>query len=221
MAGLGGALLIASFFLPLLDTSTTDVGQEVFGVKDLRAEIEEVRGIEATRPFVEPALQQIELFSATPSLRRLSGLAAASREVVDAAVSFGVEDADQLRSFSTMLGAVRTSLWLLPLVGLAQLVAPLLTLLRGQAGFVGLVARFAFGLVFALLAALTLVMVPDGEWARVGPAMYVLLLGSLLMIAAGLFGVTRSNWVAVLAVDVVLMIGAVVGLVQIAEAVAP
>ena len=211
MAAAGGSLLIASFFLPLLNTAGgADVGREVFGVKDLRAEIEEVREIEATRPFIEPALQQLELFSARPSLRNLSALAAAAGEVADAAIGFGVAD-PQLPKVARILGLVRTCLWLLPLVGLVQLVAPLVSLLRGYAGFFALVARFAFGLLFALAG------LPEADQDLLGPAVSALVAGSLLMMAASVFGVTRSNWWAVLAADVALVVAAGVGLVALAE----
>ena len=217
IAAAGGSLLIASFFLPLLDTAGgADVGREVFGVKDLRAEIEEVREIEATRPFIEPALQQLELFSARPSLRNLSGLAAAAGEVADAAIGFGVAD-PQLPKVAKILELVRTCLWLLPLVGLVQLVAPLVSLLRGYAGFFPLVARFAFGLLFALVAFIPLAGVPEAEQGLIGPAVWALLAGSLLMMAASVCGVTRSNWWAVLAADVALVVAAGVGLVAFAE----
>ncbi len=217
IAAAGGSLLIASFFLPLLNTAGgADVGREVFGVKDLREEIEEVREIEATRPFIEPALQQLELFSATPSLRNLSALMAAAGEVADAAIGFGVAD-PQLPRLAKIFGLVRTCLWLLPLVGLVQLVAPLVSLLRGHAGFFALVARFAFGLLFALVAFIPLMGVPETEQGLIGSAAWALLAGSLMMMAASVFGVTRSNWWAVLAADVALVVAAGVGLVALAE----
>lgn len=221
MAAAGGSLLIASFFLPLLNTAGgADVGREVFGVKDLRAEIEEVREIEAARPFIEPALQQLELFSATPSLRNLSALAAAAGEVADAAIGFGVAD-PQLPKVARILGLVRTCLWLLPLVGLVQLVAPLVSLLRGYAGFFALVARFAFGLLFALVVLIPLAGLPEADQDLLGPAVSALVAGSLLMMAASVFGVTRSNWWAVLAADVALLVGAGVGLVALADSLGP
>lgn len=217
MAALGGALLIASFFLPLLDTAAgADVGREVFGTKDLRAEIEEMRRIEVAAPLIEPALQQLELFSVTPSLRNLSSLAGASREVMDAAISFGITD-PALPRMAKILGLVRTCLWMLPLVGLVQLVAPLITRLRGHAGFLGLVARYAFGLLFAVVASVPLLGAPESEQALIGSAVWVLMIGSVLMMAASVLGVTRSNWWAVLAVDVALTIGLGVAIVQLAE----
>lgn len=217
IAAAGGSLLIASFFLPLLNTAGgADVGREVFGVKDLREEIEEVREIEATRPFIEPALQQLELFSATPSLRNLSALTAAAGEVADAAIGFGVAD-PQLPRLAKFLGLVRICLWLLPLVGLVQVVAPLVSLLRGYAGFFALVARFGFGLLFALVGLIPLAGVPEAEQGLIGSAVWALLAGSLLMMAASVFGVTRSNWWAVLAADVALVIAAGVGLVALAN----
>lgn len=217
MAAAGGALLIASFFLPLLDIAAgANVGREIFGVDNLRAEIEELRAVEATRPFIEPALQQLELFSVTPSLRNLSTLAAVSREVLDAAIGFGVAD-PELPRYAKIFGVVRTCLWLLPLVGLVQLLAPLVSRLRGYAGFFGLIARFGFGLMFAFVALIPIAGVPEAQQGLIGSAVWALLGGSLLMMAASVFGVTRDNWLMVLAADVALLIGGGYGVVALAE----
>ncbi len=213
LAGLGGGLLIAAFFLPLFDTSTGAVGREIFGVEDLRAEIEEVRSVAATRPFLEPALRQLELFGDTPSLRNFSTLAVASREVFDAASALEVEDADKLRRFSTILGAVRTCLWLLPLVGLVQLMA----LLRRRAGVVELVARFGFGLLFFLVAVIPLAGVTALERPLVGEGVWALLLGSAALMVAGLLGVTRRTRSRVLAADLALLIVAGFGVAALAD----
>lgn len=217
MAAVGGALLIASFFLPLLNVAGgADVGREVFGVDNLRAQIEELRSVEATRPFIEPALHQLEIFAVTPSLRNLSALSAAAREVADAAIVFGVED-PELPRYAKVLGLVRTCLWLLPLVGLVQLVTPLVTGLRRYAGLVGLAARFGFGLMFAFVAFVPLAGVPEAQRGLIGSAVWALLVGSLLMMAASLFGVTRRNWWAVIAADIALLIGGGYGVVALAE----
>ena len=219
IAAVGGALLVASFFLPLLNVRAgADVGRELLGVENLRREIEEVRSVEATRPFIEPALLQLEIFSASPSLRNLSTLAAASREVAQAAVGFGVED-PELPKLVKILGLVRTCLWLLPLVGAVQVIVPLVSRLRGYAGFVGLVARFAFGLLFAFVALIPIAAVAAEDQGYIGSAVWVLMAGSLLMIAASVFGVTRRNWWAVLAVDAALLIGASFGVVALADAI--
>ena len=179
-----------------------------------------MRKIEEVRPLIEPALQQLELFTVTPSLRNASGLAGAAGEVMEAAISFGIQDPG-LPKMARILGLVRTCLWLLPLVGLVQLVAPLVTRLRGYAGFFGLLARFAFGLLFAVVASIPLLGAPESDGkALIGSAVWVLLLGSLLMIAASVFGVTRRNWWAVLAADVALVIVLCVAIVQFAETLA-
>lgn len=219
MAAVGGALLVASFFLPLLNVrGEADVGREVFGVADLRAEIEELRSVEATRPLIEPALLQLEIFGASPSLRHLSGLAAASREVANAAIVFGVDDPG-LPRFVQILGLVRTSLWLLPLVGAVQLVVPLISRLRGYAGYGGLVARFAFGLLFAFVALVPLAGVAEAERGLIGPAVWVLLAGSLLMMAASVGGITRRNAAAVILTDLAILVGACFGIVALADSI--
>ena len=217
MAGAGGALLIASFFLPLLDVrGGADVGREVFGVPDLRAEIEELRSVEATRPLVEPALLQLEIFSASPSLRNLSTLTAASREAAQAAIVFGVED-PELPRYVKILGLVWTCLWLLPLVGLVQAIVPLVSRLRGYADYVGLVGRFVFGLLFSFVALIPVAGVAEQHQGLIGSAVWALLAGSLLMMAASVFGVTRRNWLAVLATDVALLMAAGFGVVKLAD----
>ena len=219
MAALGGALLLGSFFLPLISASgRAQVDRELFGVDDLRAQIEASRDLQAVQPLLEPALQELERFTATPSLRNLSGVMVASGELLEVAAGLGPPEAEEMRRAAKLMGLVRTGLWLLPLVGAVQLVAPLLTLLRGYAGFFGLVARFLFGLIFVAIAFIPLVSVPEAERDMIGPALWVLLAGALLMMAASVLGVTRRNWWGVLLADVALVIGAGGAIVGLAEA---
>jgi hypothetical protein len=51
----------------------------------------------------------------------------------------------------------------------------------------------------------------------IGPALWALLAGSLLMMGASLGGVTRSNWWMVLLADLAIFGAVVVGLVALAE----
>jgi len=81
----------------------------------------------------------------------------------------------------------------------------------------GTVARFGFGLLFALVGLIPLAGVPEAEQGLIGSAVWALLAGSLLMMTASIFGVTRSNWWAVLAADVALVIAAGLGLVALAN----
>lgn len=198
VAGVGGALLVASFFLPLValkaDGRTAD---DFFGVGDLRREIERSRDLEGVRPLIEPALQEFEAFAASPSLRNFSSLIASANKIVGLAVQAGVTP-PEARQLPTVLSATRWGLWLLPLVGAIQALAPALTLFRGYAGFFGLVARFGFGLLFALIALVPLVAAPVATQAYIGSAVYVALAGGLLMMLAGVLGVTRGNWIFVL-----------------------
>ena len=85
--------------------------------------------------------------------------------------------------------------------------------------FFGLVARFLFGLGFALLAAVVLVGVPEGQRGYLGPAVWALLGGSLLMMGASVGGVSRGNWWMVLLADLAIFGAVVGGLVALAEAV--
>jgi hypothetical protein len=220
VAALGGALLMASFFLPLVSAAgREDVRRELFGVKGLRAQIEAQRELAVVQPMIEPALQAIETFTEMPSLRNLSSLAAASTELLDKAADFGVPQAKEMRQASTVLTIARICLWWLPLVGAVQVLAPMLTRMRGYAGFFGLVTRFFFGLGFALLALVPLIGAPSDQQANIGPAVWVLLVGSLLMMVASLAGVTRSNWWMVLLADLAIFGATIGGLVAVAEAV--
>ncbi len=208
LAGLGGALLIAAFFLPLLDTSQP-AARDGFGIRDLRRQIESTRDIDVVRPLIEPAMQELERFATTPSLKNLTGVAGVTRELLDTAAGLGSPEAAHMRQVAGMLGWLRLGLWLLPLVGLVQLVVPAVTRLRGYTGFLGLVGRFFFGWLFALMALVPIAGAPDAQRALIGPAVWALLVGAGLMIIAGLFGVTRRNWWAVLLADAVI-IGATV-----------
>lgn len=218
VASLGGALLLASFFLPMVSVGDAgDMNRELFGVRDLRKQIEASREMQAVQPLIEPALQEIERFTATPSLKNLSGVAGASREVLDAAASLGAPQAAEMRKASEILGMARLGLWLLPLVGLVQLVSPALSRMRGHAGAPGLVARFVFGLIFALVALMPLLGVEESHQGKIGPAVYALLIGSCLMMGASVFGVTRRNWWAVLLADVAIVVLTGVMIVQLAD----
>ena len=87
-----------------------------------------------------------------------------------------------------MLGLARMALWLVPLVGAVQTALPILSRFRRYAGFLGLVGRFAFGLLFVLLALVPLLGAPESQLPLIGGA---------LMIAGGVFGVTRGNFLFV------------------------
>jgi hypothetical protein len=203
LAGLGGALLIASFFLPLLDTSRPDA-KDAFGIGDLRRQIEATSNADLVRPMIEPAMQSLERFATSPSLKNLTDVAGQSGTLLNTAANAGAAEAAEMRKVAGILGWVRLGLWLLPLVGLVQLALPLVTRLRGYTGFFGLVGRFVFGWLF-LLMALVPVLGADGKQDLIGPAVWVLLAGSSLMIVASLFGGTRRNWWAVVLVDIGLI----------------
>lgn len=195
MAGAGGGLLIAAFLLPLIDVQAPGAaGSDLFGVQRMRAAIDRSAELTVVKPLIEPAILQLENFARAPSLRNLSSVAAATKEVLDTAAGAGVPNAEEIRGASTVLGLVRLCLWLVPLVGVVQVAVPLATRLRGYAGFFGLLARFAFGLLFVLLALLPVLGAPGASKAYIGPAVWAALSGGLLMIAAGVAGVTRSNW---------------------------
>jgi hypothetical protein len=195
VAAVGGLLLVAAFFLPAVDVKAGGaVARDMFGVKAMRAQIEASRDLTIVQPLIEPALASYEAFAATPSLRNLSTLCGVSKEILDITLTLPVPHQDEIRMAARVLGEARLALWLLPLVGLVQLVAPLITLLRGNTGFIGLVSRFAFGLVLMFLAALPALGVSDAERPFIGPAVWALLLGSGLMVGAGVCGVTRDNW---------------------------
>lgn len=217
VAGIGGILLVASFFLPLValkaDGRTAD---DFFGVGDLRRHVENSREAEAVRPLIEPALKQFEVFASSPSLRNFSSVIASANEILGLVVRSGVGP-PEARQLSTVLGATRWGLWLLPLVGAVQALAPALTLFRGHAGFFGLVARFAFGLLFALVALIPLLGAPESTQAYIGSAVYVALVGGLMMMLAGVLGVTRGNWIFVILAQGGILAGVVYGLKTLAE----
>jgi len=216
-ASVGGALLAASFFLPLVDMRAGgSAAADVFGVESMRRHIERSRELDSVKPMIEPALQQLDTFGAGPSLRNLSRLVGATKEIVDAVVATGVAPAEA-RTASSVLGTTRLGLWLVPLVGALQTVLPLLTRFRGYAGFFGLVARFGFGLVFVTLALIPLLGAP-GARPFLGAAVYAALFGGGLMMAAGMFGVTRSNFVLVFAAQAGVLAAVVFGLRALVEA---
>lgn len=218
VAALGGALLLASFFLPMVsDAGREDVRRELFGTRGLRAQIEAQRELAPVQPLIEPAVQAIERFVETPSLRNLSSVASASTELLNTAADLGAPEAKEMRQAATLLGLARLCLWLLPLVGAVQLLVPAVTRMRGYAGFPGLVARFLFGLWFALLAMVPLLGASQSQQDHIGPAVWALLVGSLLMMATSVAGVTRSNWWMVLLADLAILGATVGGLVAFAE----
>jgi hypothetical protein len=128
-----------------------------------------------------------------------------------------VPEAPQMMAMSQILGMVRMALWALPLVGLIQLVLPAISRFRGHAGFLGLVARFLFGTLFLWVAFIPLAGVPEAHQPYIGPAIWALLFGALLMMAASLFGVTRSNGWAVLLADAAILFGTGYALVWFGE----
>lgn len=211
IAALGGALLVAAFFLPMVDTSQPQA-RDMFGVQDMRRHIESTRDTEAIRPMVEPALQKLEHFAATPSLLNFVAVVGVTREILETAASLGVEEAGEMRQASKLLGFVRLGLWLLPLVGLVQLVVPALSRLRGNAGALGLIARFVFGLLFLMIALIPILGAPESQRPLFGPAIWALLVGASLMVVAGLFGVTRRNWWIVLLTDIAIVAATVFGI---------
>lgn len=216
-AAIGGVLLVASFFLPLVDTRGGGPGAaDVFGVASMRRHIEGSRELEAALPLIEPALQQLDAFGAGPSLRNLSRLMGATTELLDTVIGVGVAP-PEARSLSTVLGATRLGLWLVPLVGAIQAGLPLLARFRGYAGFFGLVARFGFGLLFVTLALIPLLGAPEAR-AFLGPAVYASLLGGALMTASGVFGVTRGNFVPVFIAQGGVLAALLLGLRALAEA---
>lgn len=204
LAGLGGALLLASFFLPMVDTSKPGAS-DAFGIRDLRRQIESTGNLDAVRPLIEPAMQELERFATSPSLKNLTSVAGASGTLLTTAADLGAPEATEMRKIAGILGWVRLGLWLLPLVGLVQLAIPAMSRLRGYAGFLGLVARFFFGWLFLLMALIPIAGAPDAQQALIGPAVWVLLAGAVLMMLASLFGVTRKNWWAVLLVDIAII----------------
>lgn len=204
LAGLGGALLIASFFLPLIDTGHPGA-KDAFGISDLRRQIESTSDAELVRPLIEPAMQSLERFATSPSLKNLTDVAGQSGTLLNTAADVGAPEAAEMRKVAGILGWVRLGLWLLPLVGLVQLALPAISRLRGHAGFLGLVARFLFGWLFLLMALVPILGAPDAQRAVIGQAVWFLLTGAALMIVASLFGGTRRNWWAVVLVDIGLI----------------
>ena len=216
-ASIGGALLAASFFLPLVDVRAGGPATaDVFGVEAMRRHIEGSRELDSVKPLIAPALQQLDTFGAGPSLRNLSRLVAATKEIVDAVVATGMAPAEA-RVASTALGTTRLALWLVPVVGAFQAVIPLLTRFRGYAGFFGLLARFSGGLLFVTLALIPLLGAPEAR-PFLGSAVYAALFGGGLMMAAGVCGVTRDNFLLVLAGQAGVFAAMVYGLWSLVEA---
>lgn len=212
VSAVGGALLIASFFLPLVDMKSGDpAARDLFGVKAMRKEIERSRELAAVQGLIEPALQQMEAFAAGPSLRNLAGVMGATKEILDTVAGAGALPPDA-RQAATAIGAARWALWLVPLVGAVQAALPLLSRFRRHAGFFGLVARFAFGLLFVLLAATPLLGAPEPTRALLGPAVYAALGGGGLMVVGGVFGVTRGNFLFVYLAQAAIVAVVVMGL---------
>lgn len=218
LAGLGGVLLVASFFLPLADTSQP-AARNGFGITTLQREIDTARELDAVRPLVDPALQALEKFAASPSFFNLTGVAGATGKLLDTAAGLGVPEPDKVRMLAGVLGWVRTGLWLLPLVGLAQLVVPAVTRLRGYTGALGLISRFCSGWLFLLVALVPLLGAPDGGRALIGPAIWTLLVGAVLLVIAG-FGVTRRNWWAVLLANLTVVAATIAAVKAFADAAA-
>ncbi|WAS98495.1 hypothetical protein [Nannocystis punicea] len=216
-ASIGGALLAASFFLPLVDLRAGGpAAADVFGVASMRRQIEGSRELDSVKPLIAPALQQLDTFAAGPSLRNLSRLVGATKEIVDTVVATGVAPAEA-KMASSALGTTRLALWLVPLVGAFQAVFPLLTRFRGYAGFFGLLARFGFGLVFVTLALIPLLGAP-GARPFLGLAVYAALIGGGLMMASGMCGVTRGNFLLVYAAQGGVLAAVVFGLRALVEA---
>lgn len=213
-AVVAGGLIVASFFLPAVDVKAGGaVARDMFGVKVMRAQIEASRNLSLVEPLIEPALRSYETFAETPSLRNLSTVCAATKEILDKTMPLLAARADmkhetrplgqrlpfkeEVQVVTTALGAARLALWLLPVIGLIQTIAPLVTLRREDSGLFGygaLVSRFLFGLILLLLAVVPVLGVSDAERPFIGPAVWALLAGSGMMVVAGVAGVNRSNW---------------------------
>lgn len=211
MAGLGGALLIASFFLPLVNTSSP-AASNALGMNELRRQVESTSEYEAVRPLIEPTVKALESFAASPSLMNLTSVVGMSGELLETAAGLGADEAAEMRKVAGILAWVKRGLWLLPLVGAVQLLLPALSRLRGHAGFLGLVGRFLFGWIFALMALVPIAGAPSNQQSVIGVAIWVLLVGSVLMILASLFGVTRRNWWAVILADAGIVAGTILTL---------
>lgn len=196
VSAVGGVLLIASFFLPLVDVKAGGGAEAMFGIKAMRAEIERSREFAGAQALIEPALKQVEAFAEGPSLRNLAGVIGVTKEILDTVAGAGALPPDA-REVPRVLGLARMALWLVPLVGAVQTALPILSRFRRYAGFLGLVGRFAFGLLFVLLALVPLLGAPESQLPLIGPAVYTALIGGALMIAGGVFGVTRGNFLFV------------------------
>lgn len=217
ISGIGGLLLISSFLLPLVDVKGGGAAAgDLFGVHRMRQEIERSRELDAVKPLIEPALQQLEVFAESPSLRNLTTLIGRTKEIVDTAAGLGAVPAEA-RDASTVLAASRMALWLVPLVGAVQTALPLLSRFRGYAGFFGLVGRFAFGLLFLLLALTPVLGAPPSVQQFIGPAVYAALVGGAMMVAGGVCGVTRGNFVFVLLAEAGILAVVFFGLKTLAE----
>jgi hypothetical protein len=216
-ASIGGVLVAASFFLPLVDMRAGGAATaDAFGVTSMRRHIERSRGLEGVKPLIEPALEQLEAFGAGPSLRNLSRMIGATKGIVDTVIATGMAPPEAEKA-SSVLGTTRMGLWLVPVVGAVQLALPLVTRFRGYAGLIGLVARFGFGLVFVTLALIPWLGAPEAR-PFFGPAVYAALLGGGLMMASGLLGVTRGNFPYVFAAQGAVLAAVVLGLWTLVEA---
>lgn len=204
-AAVAGGLIIASFFLPAVNVKAGgSAAREMFGVDVMRKQIEASRNLSLVEPLIEPALKSYEAFAESPSVRNLSTVCAVSKEILDRAApllpgresksTMGLPYREDVQLVTQVLWVARLALWLLPLIGLVQLVAPLATLRRGHAGFIGLTARFGFGLVLLLLAVIPVLGLPAADRVYLGSAVWALLAGSALMVGTGIVGVTRDNW---------------------------
>jgi hypothetical protein len=182
----------------------------------MRRHIEGSREFDNVKPLIAPALQQLDTFGAGPSLRNLSRLVGATKEIVDTVVATGMAPAEAQMA-STALGTTSLALWSVPLVGAFQAVIPLLTRFRGYAGFFGLLARFSFGLLFVTLALIPLLGAPEAR-PFLGSAVYAALFGGGLMMTAGVGGVTRDNFVLVFAAQACALATMVFGLWTLVEA---
>lgn len=208
VAAVGGALLVAAFFLPVVDVKAGGAAaRDMFGVKAMRQEIERSRDLSLVQPLIEPALKSYEAFAETPSLRNLSAVCGVTKEILETTLTLPIPHRTDVEIAVGILKVVRPVMWLLPLVGLIQLVLPLATIRRGHAGFVGLVSRFWFGLILLLMALIPVLGVSDAERPFIGSGVYALLAGAAAMVGAGVFGVTRQNWWYVFLVQGLLFVG--------------
>ncbi len=207
VAAVGGGLLVAAFFLPLVDVQAGgEAAAKVIGVEELRREIQSTREIQQVAPLIEPALQELERFAVLPSLRNLAGMAAVVRDLLNTAASLNAPEAQALRNAGLALGMLRYGLWLLPLIGAIQVVVPLLSRLCGPANALFLIVRFAFGWPFFVMALAMIVGVPSEARPFIGTAPWALLAGGGLMIGSSLGGVTRENAWLVLIADAAMVV---------------